>query len=185
MTKPASTSGAGSGSGSGAGLRDVVAAPSSICFIDGEKGILSYGGYNIHDLAQNSTFEEVVFLLWNGRLPKRVELDELNAQLVAKRALPPELISMLKSFPKGAVPMDTLRTAVSALAFYDPERGDNSLDANRRRALSLTARFATLVAAIDRIRNGKGPLDPKRELSHAANFLHMLNGKEPTDVEAH
>jgi len=176
MTKLASTA--------GAGLRDVVAAPSSICYIDGEKGILSYGGYNIHDLAQNSTFEEVVFLLWNGRLPKRVELDELNAQLVAKRALPPELISMLKSFPKGAVPMDTLRTAVSALAFYDPERGDNSLDANRRRALSLTARFATLVAAIDRIRNGKEPLDPKPELSHAANFLYMLNGKEPMDVEA-
>jgi 2-methylcitrate synthase len=176
MTKPASTA--------GAGLRDVVAAPSSICFIDGEKGILSYGGYNIHDLAQYSTFEEVVFLLWNGRLPKRDELDELNARLIANRALPAELISMLKSFPKSAVPMDTLRTAVSALAFYDPERSDSSLDANRRRAQGLTARFATLVAAIDRIRNGKEPLDPKPELSHAANFLYMLNGKDPMDVEA-
>jgi len=176
MTKPASTT--------GAGLRDVVAAPSSICFIDGEKGVLSYGGYNIHDLAQHSSFEEVVFLLWNGRLPKRDELDAMNAELVAHRALPAEIISMLKSFPKGSVPMDTLRTAVSALAFYDPERGDNSLDANRRRALSLTARFATLVAAIDRIRNGKEPLDPKPGLSHAANFLYMLNGKEPMDVEA-
>jgi citrate synthase len=176
MTKPASTA--------GAGLRDVVAAPSSICFIDGEKGILSYGGYNIHDLAQYSTFEEVVFLLWNGRLPKRDELDELNARLIANRALPAELISMLKSFPKSAVPMDTLRTAVSALAFYDPERSDSSLDANRRRAQGLTARFATLVAAIDRIRNGKEPLDPRPELSHAANFLYMLNGKDPMDVEA-
>jgi len=176
MTKPASTA--------GAGLRDVVAAPSSICFIDGEQGILSYRGYNIHDLARHSTFEEVVFLLWNGRLPKRGELDELNARLVANRALPEEIISMLKSFPKSAVPMDALRTAVSALEFYDPERSDNSLDANRRRALSLTARFATLIAAIDRIRNGKEPLDPKPELSHAANFLYMLNGKEPMDVEA-
>jgi citrate synthase len=176
MTKPASTA--------GAGLRDVVAAPSSICFIDGEKGVLSYGGYNIHDLAQHSTFEEVIFLLWNGRLPKRDELDELNAKLVTNRALPAGIISMLKSFPKNAVPMDTLRTAVSALAFYDPERGDNSLDANRRRAEALTARFATLVAAIDRIRNGKEPLDPRPELSHAANFLYMLNGKEPMDVEA-
>ncbi|MCI0391531.1 MAG: citrate synthase [Acidobacteria bacterium] len=176
MTKPASTA--------GAGLRDVVAAPSSICFIDGERGILSYGGYNIHDLAQYSTFEEVVFLLWNGRLPKRAELDEVNAQLIANRALPAEIISMLKSFPKSAVPMDTLRTAVSALAFYDPERSDSSLDANRRRAQGLTARFATLVAAIDRIRNGKEPLDPKPELSHAANFLYMLNGKDPMDVEA-
>ncbi len=176
MTKPASTA--------GAGLRDVVAAPSSICFIDGERGILSYGGYNIHDLAQNSTFEEVIFLLWNGRLPKRDELDGLNTKLAAKRALPSEIISMLRSFPKNAVPMDVLRTLVSALAFYDPERSDNSLDANHRRALSLTARFATLVAAIDRIRKGKDPLDPKPELSHAANFLYMLNGKEPMDVEA-
>ena len=176
MTKPASTT--------GAGLRDVVAAPSSICYIDGEKGILSYGGYNIHDLAQQSTFEEVIFLLWNGRLPKRDELADLNAKLVAKRALPAEIISMLKAFPKNAVPMDILRTVVSALAFYDPERSDNSLDANRRRALSLTARFATLVAAIDRIRKGEEPLDPKPELSHAANFLYMLNGKEPMDVEA-
>jgi citrate synthase len=165
-------------------LRDVVAAPSSICYIDGERGILSYSGYNIHDLARQSTFEEVVFLLWNGRLPKRSELDELNAQLVANRALPAEIVSMLKSFPKGAVPMDALRTAVSALAFYDPERKDNSLEANRRRALGLTARVATLVAAIDRIRNGKEPLAQKPELSHAANFLYLLNGKEPLDVEA-
>src|SRR5215468_10991993 len=147
MTKPASTT--------GAGLRDVVAAPSSICFIDGEKGILSYSGYNIHDLAQHSTFEEVVFLLWNGRLPKRNELDAMNAELVAHRALPAEIISMLKSFPKGSVPMDALRTAVSALAFYDPERSDNTLAANGRRAQALTAQIATLVAAIDRIRNGK------------------------------
>src|SRR6266511_3774200 len=117
MTNPASTS----GGGAGAGLRDVVAAPSSICFIDGEQGILSYSGYNIHDLAKHSTFEEVVFLLWNGRLPKRGELDELNARLVANRALPAAIVSMLKSFPKGAVPMDALRTAVSAQAFYDPE----------------------------------------------------------------
>src|SRR5882672_2641360 len=119
MTNPASTS----GGGAGAGLRDVVAAPSSICFIDGEQGILSYRGYNIHDLAQHSTFEEVVFLLWSGRLPKRGEFDELNARLVANRALPAEIVSMLKSFPRSAVPMDALRTAVSALAFYDPERG--------------------------------------------------------------
>jgi citrate synthase len=176
MSKPASST--------GAGLRDVVAAPSRICFIDGEKGILVYDGYNIHDLARYSTFEEVVFLLWNGRLPKRDELDKLNAELAANRALPAEIIALLKSFPKSAVPMDALRTAVSALAFFDPERSDNSLDANRRRALRLTAQFATLVAAIDRIRNGKEPLDPKTELSHAANFLYMLNGKEPMDVEA-
>jgi len=176
MTKPASTA--------GAGLRDVVAAPSSICFIDGEQGILVYSGYNIHDLARHSTFEEVVFLLWNGRLPKRDELGELDAQLKANRALPAEIIAMIKAFPKSAVPMDALRTVISALAFYDPERSDNSLDANRRRALGLTARFGTVVAAIDRVRKGLEPLDPKPELSHAANFLYLLNGREPLDVEA-
>jgi citrate synthase len=176
MTKPASTA--------GAGLRDVVAAPSRICFIDGEQGILVYSGYNIHDLARHSTFEEVIFLLWNGRLPKRSELDELNAQLVANRKLPSEIVAMMKSFPKSAVPMDALRTTVSALAFYDPERSDNSLEANQRRALRLTAQFATIVAAIDRIRKGLDPLDPKPELSHAESFLYMLNGKEPMDVEA-
>lgn len=176
MTKPASTQ--------GAGLRDVVAAPSSICFIDGEQGILIYGGYNIHELAENSTFEEVIFLLWNGRLPKTDELAALNAELAANRAVPAEIIAMLKAFPKTAVPMDALRTAVSALAFYDPDKGDNSPEARKRQAVRLTAQVATIVAAIDRIRNGNEPLDPKPELTHAENFLYLLNGKEPSDVEA-
>ncbi len=167
----------------GAGLRDVVAAPSRICFIDGEKGILIYGGYDIHQLAENSNFEEVVFLLWNGRLPNKAELDDLNKQLVANRALPAEIISLIKSFPKTAVPMDSLRTAVSALAFFDPDKGNNSPEARQRQATRLTAQLATVVAAIDRIRNGKEPVDPKPELSHAGNFLYMLNGKEPSDVE--
>jgi citrate synthase len=176
MTKPASTS--------GAGLRDVVAAPSSICFIDGEKGILVYGGYNIHELAENASFEEVIYLLWNGRLPNRAELDGLHAQLVANRAVPAEIIGMMKSFPKDAVPMDSLRTVVSALAFYDPDKRDNSPDARKRKALRLTAQIATIVAAIDRIRKGHEPIAPRTDLSHAANFLYMLNGKEPSDVEA-
>lgn len=167
----------------GAGLRDVVAAPSRICFIDGEKGVLIYGGYDIHQLAENSNFEEVVFLLWNGRLPNKAELDDLNKQLVANRALPAEIISLIKSFPKTAVPMDSLRTAVSALAFFDPDKGNNSPEARQRQAVRLTAQVATVVAAIDRIRNGKEPVDPKPELSHAGNFLYMLNGKEPSDVE--
>jgi citrate synthase len=176
MTKPVSTT--------GGGLRDVVAAPSSICFIDGEKGILNYSGYNIHELAEHSTFEEVVYLLWNGRLPKRRELDELNSALIANRKLPVELIALIKSFPRDVVPMDALRTAISALAFYDPDRNDNSLEANRRKAIRLTAQFASVVAAIDRIRHGQLPLDPDPKLSHAANFLYLLNGREPLDVEA-
>lgn len=176
MTKPVSTT--------GAGLRDVVAAPSSICFIDGDKGILSYGGYNIHGLAEHSTFEEVVYLLWHGRLPKQGELDELNSALRAHRKLPVELVALLKSFPRDAVPMDVLRTAISALAIYDPERNDNSTAANQRKAVRLTAQFASVVAAIDRIRHGQLPLDPDPQLSHAANFLYQLTGKAPLDVEA-
>ena len=167
----------------GAGLRDVVAAPSSICFIDGEKGILVYSGYDIHQLAENSNFEEVIFLLWNGRLPNKAELDDLNKQLAANRALPAEIISMIKSFPETAVPMDSLRTAVSALAFYDPDKGDNSPEARKRQAIRLTAQVATVVAAIDRIRSGKEPVAPRTDLSHAGNFLYMLNDKEPSDVE--
>ena len=175
MTKPATTQ--------GAGLRDVVAAPSSICFIDGEKGILVYSGYNIHELAENSTFEEVVYLLWNGRLPNRVELEALNQELVSHRSIPAAVIGLIKAFPKDAVPMDALRTAVSALSFYDPDHGDNSPEACRRKAIRLTAQVATIVAAIDRVRNGREPLDPKPGLSHAANFLYMLNGRDPLDVE--
>lgn len=167
----------------GAGLRDVVAAPSRICFIDGEKGILIYGGYDIHQLAENSNFEEVVFLLWNGRLPNKAELDDLNKQLAANRALPSEIISLIKSFPQTAVPMDSLRTAVSALAFFDPDKGNNSPEARQRQAVRLTAQVATVVAAIDRIRNGKEPVAPRTDLSHAGNFLYMLNDKEPSDVE--
>lgn len=176
MTKPASTP--------GAGLRDVVAAPSSICYIDGEKGILIYGGYNIHELAENSTFEEVIYLLWHGRLPKQSELDELKAALTANSKVPAELIALMKSFPKGAIPMDSLRTAVSALAFYDPDKGANTPDARVRKATRLTAQFGGIVAAIDRIRKGQEPLDPKPGLTLAENFLYMLNGKEPSDVEA-
>src|SRR5262249_1266345 len=157
MTTPATTT--------GAGLRDVVAAPSSICYIDGEKGILLYSGYNIHELAENSTFEEVIFLLWNGRLPRRTELDDLNAQLVANRSVPVDILSMIKAFPKTAVPMDSLRTAVSALALYDPDTGVSSPEARTRKAIRLTAQLATIVAAIDRIRKGLEPLDPKPELT--------------------
>jgi citrate synthase len=177
MTKPASTG--------GAGLRDVVAAPSSICFIDGEKGILVYGGYNIHDLAEHSTFEEVVYLLWNGRLPTQRELDELKAALAANHTLPAELIALMKSFPRNAIPMDSLRTAVSALAFYDPDQGVNTPEARQRKAIRLTAQFGPIVAAIDRIRKGQEPLDPKPGLTLAENFLYLLNGREPSDVEAH
>ena len=176
MTKPTATP-------SNSGLEDVIAAPSGICFIDGDNGILSYRGYNIHELAQNSTFEEVIFLLWYGHLPKREELAELSNKLAENRAIPAELIQMMKSFPKSAKPMDALRTAVSALGFYDPDDGDNSLEANWRKAVRVTSQIGAVVAAFHRIRQGLEPLEPKKELSVAGNFLWLLNGKEPNEVE--
>lgn len=167
----------------GAGLRDVAAAPSSICFIDGNEGYLSYRGYNIHDLATQCSFEEVIYLLWHGQLPKQAELAELKQQLSANAAAPAHLLELMQAFPKEAVPMAALRTALSALAFYDPDTGDSSAAANQRKALRLMAQTPTLVAAFDNIRNGRAPIAPRTDLSFAANFLYMLTGKEPSEVE--
>ncbi len=162
-----------------AGLQDVVVATSSICSIDGQRGKLIYCGYDIHDLAAHSTFEEVVYLLWHGRLPKRSELDELLHQLAANRSISPEMIDLLKRLPPPQHPMETLRTAISALSLYDPEAEDMSEEANRRKALRLTGQMGTLVAAFGRIREGNAPIAPDAQLGHAANFLYMLQGKAP------
>jgi citrate synthase len=167
------------------GLRGVVAASSSIGDVNGEKGELIYQGLNIHDLATNSTFEEVVFLLWNGSLPKRSELDELKKNLAASYELPEPIDSLIKQFPADADPMDALRTAVSALAFYDKESRDLSREASIRVATRLTARFPTIVAAIDRRRNGLEPIKPKLDLGIATNFLYMLKGELPDEFDAH
>ncbi len=161
------------------GLQDVVAATSSICYIDGQKGVLSYRGIDIHDLAENSTFEEVCYLLWFGRLPNRKELDELTTAMARSRSLPEPVVQLLKSFPRDALPMEVLRTAVSALSFYDPDAAANDRPANLRKTYRLTGQVATIVAAADRIRNGHEPVDPDPALSHAANFVYMLNGEKP------
>src|SRR5579863_9012839 len=147
----------------GAGLEGVIAAESRICFIDGEAGILSYQGYDIRTLGENACFEEVIFLLWNGRLPKQAELDELKAGLVAHRELPGPVEAFLKNAPKGAVPMIALRTAVSMLALYDPLAQDMSPEANHQKAVKLMAQTATIVSSFDRLRNGNPvvPGDPK------------------------
>ncbi len=166
------------------GLQDVVIAQSEICSIDGQRGKLAYRGYDIHDLAENSTFEEVVHLLWNGRLPKRAELDELRKQLTEHRAIAPDLTELLKRLPPAQHPMESLRTAVSALSLYDAESEDMSEAANRRKALRLTAQMGTVVAALGRIRDGKDPVAPDGKLRHAANFLYMLTGKVPDDESA-
>jgi citrate synthase len=166
----------------GAGLEGIIATASSICFIDGEAGILSYQGYDIRTLGEHASFEEVIFLLWNGRLPKQAELDELSAALVSYRELPAPVEAFLKSLPKGFVPMAALRTAVSMLALYDPLAQDMSPEANHTKALKLMAHTATIVTSMDRLRNGHTvvPGDPK--LGFAANFLYTLTGKKPDEV---
>jgi len=165
----------------GAGLEGVVAAESRICYIDGDAGILSYEGFNIHTLAEKATFEEVIFLLWNGRLPKRSELDSLKSALVANRAIPAQVTEFLKSSVK-AVPMDVLRTAVSMLSLYDPLAKDNSIDASQQKAVKLMSQTATIVTTFDRLRKGQPVVDGDPKLNFAANFLYTLTGKKPDEV---
>src|SRR6201997_3399905 len=162
------------------GLEGVVATTSGICYIDGDQGVLAYRGIDIHDLADHSNFEETCYLLWFGRLPKRNELRELRERLAEERKLDASILNLLRVAPKHALPMDVLRTAVSALSFYDPEFQKNDHDANVHKAIRLTSQIAMIVAAYDRIRKGKDVVEPDRSLSHSANFLLMLNGKEPS-----
>ncbi|HEY2921860.1 MAG TPA: citrate synthase [Candidatus Binatia bacterium] len=177
------------GSAVATGLRGVVAASSSIGDVNGEKGELISQGINIHDLATKSTFEEVIFLLWNGRLPKRAELDELKKSLSASYQLPWQILELIKGMsarvPAGADPMDRLRTVVSALAMFDEEAKDLSREASIRVATRLTAQFPTIVAAIERTRNNLDPVEPKPELDIASNFLYMMKGEMPDEFDAH
>ena len=166
----------------GKGLEGIVAANSGICWIDGEAGVLSYRGIDIHELAENSTFEETTYLLWNGILPNQLELREFTSQLALARELDQRIISLMKSFPPSSTPMEVLRTTVSALSFYDADEKDNSHDANVRKAYNLTAQIAMIVAIYDRLRKGKESVPPDRSLSHAANFLWMLNGEKPSET---
>jgi citrate synthase len=164
------------------GLEGIVATSSSICFIDGDAGVLSYRGIDIHELAQRSTFEETAYLLWNGKLPTTSELAGFIAQLTAGRQLPPKVIDLLHSVPLDATPMQVLRTAVSLLSIYDADEAENTHDANIRKSFRLTSQIAMIVAAFDRIRKGKPIIEPDHKLSHAANFLWMLNGEKPSET---
>jgi citrate synthase len=164
------------------GLEGVIVGQTSLSYIDGDKGELIYVGYDIDDLARNTTFEEVAYLLWNLRLPNRSELDELRRELAAETYLDDYTTSLIRGFPRDADAMAVLRTAVSALALIDPEAEDNSEPANRRKSLRLTAKMPIIIAAYDRVRKGEEPVAPKPELSIAANFLYMLNGAEADDL---
>jgi len=164
-----------------AGLEGVIAGESEICYIDGYQGILSYRGYNIHTLAQNATFEEVIFLLWHGRLPKTDDLAQLKKELVAERSLPAPVADFLKSVPKANA-MDVLRTAVSMLSLYDDEAQDMSPEANHRKAARLMAKTATIVTTYDRLRGAKPVIAGDPALGFSASFLYALTGNKPDEV---
>jgi len=160
------------------GLEDVVAASSAICYLDGDRGVLAYYGYDIQDLARGASFEEVCYLLWHGRLPNRAELGDLQSQLAAARPLPDSVLRLMKQLP-AVDGMDALRTLTSALGHYDPDAADNSQPANFRKAIRLTGQIASLVATYGRLQAGAGPIQPDPARGHAANFLYMLTGNRP------
>ena len=178
------------------GLEDTVATSSEICYLDGDRGVLAYCGYDIHDLARHATFEEVCYLLWHRRLPTRAELGDLQSQLTAARAVPEPVLRLMRALPAGvpstgsgvararssAASMDTLRTLTSVLGHYDSDADDNSPQANYRKAVRLTAQIGSLVATMGRMHAGGGPLQPDPVLGHAANFLYMLTGERPSGL---
>ncbi|MCH7705794.1 MAG: citrate (Si)-synthase [Chloroflexi bacterium] len=164
------------------GLTGVYLDRTESCFIDGTVGKLLYRGYDIHDLAEQSTFEEVVYLLLNGKLPTQKELDTFDAQLRSDRSIPDEIMGIIETV-KESHPMDVLRTAISAMSAFDPEVRDNSIEATKRKGLRLTAQAPTIVTAHNRIRKGLSPIEPNANLNHAANFLYMLFGKEAAEEE--
>jgi citrate synthase len=169
-----------------AGLEDVVAGESAIGYIDGERGVLAYQGYDIHDLAnaeRGASFEEVCFLLWQGRLPNRAELGDLQTQLAAARVLPEPIMRAMRSLPKVGG-MDALRTLTSMLGHYDPDADSMSPQANYRKAVRLTGQMGAVVATWGRLSAGGGPIDPDPALSHAANFLYLLTGQRPSALAA-
>src|SRR5438552_2695597 len=173
-----------------AGLEDTVATSSAICYLDGDRGVLAYCGYDIHDLARHATFEEVCYLLWHRRLPTRSDLGDVQSQLIAARPLPEPILRLMRALPAGfggaagqsSNTMDVLRTLTSALAHYDPDSGDESPQANYRKAVRLTSQISSLVATMGRQNTGGGPIQPDPVLGHAANFLYMLTGERPSGL---
>ncbi len=163
------------------GLEGVVIAKSAITFIDGEQGILRYRGIDINELAAKSNFEETTYLLWNGNLPNKAQLSEFKRQLAAHRPLPAEVLKLLRGIPKGAIPMEVARTAVSYMALFPRKKGETFEEFNRRKSLQLTGTLATIVASYERIRKGKTTTKPDPRLGHAANFLYGLWGKNPDE----
>lgn len=161
------------------GLEGVLACESSVSFIDGNIPELSYRGYNIHDIAETLTYEQVVYLLWHGELPSAPELQAFSADLAGRRGIPSVIVDLLRLMPRSAHPMAGLRTAVSLLGTLDPQAEDNSSVSLRHKAADLVAKMPTIVAAQARLQMGQSPLDPDPGLSLAANYYYMLTGKQP------
>jgi len=177
----------GANSGSAAavkarGLEGVVALDSELSFIDGQAGVLVYRGYDIFDLAANASFQEVAHLLWKGHLPNKQELEELQSQLQQERVLPQGVLDMIKLTSPDANPTAVLRTMTSALALYDPQADDMSMEANYAKSLRILARVPAIIAAFDRVRKGMEPVEPLKTGTTARNFLYMLNGEEPGEA---
>jgi 2-methylcitrate synthase len=169
-----------------AGLEDVIAGESAICYLDGERGVLAYFGYDIHDLANaehGASFEEVCHLLWHGRLPTRAELGDVQTQLAAARILPEPVVRAMRSLP-AVGGMDALRTLTSICGLYDPDAGEQSPQATYRKAVRLTGQIGSLVATWGRMAAGGGAIDPDPALGHAANFLYLLTGQRPSALAA-
>nr|BAL54596.1 citrate synthase [uncultured prokaryote] len=166
------------------GLENVIANQTKLCFIDGRRSKLLYLGYDIEDLSQHSTFEEVAFLLWNHYLPNRDEYQRLLMQVRSEYQIPEDLINIMRMFPKDSDPMDVLRSSVSILGLFDPEKDDNSIDANKRKAIRITAKFPTIVATWHQLREGKEPIKPEKDFNIATNFLYMLTGQKPDELTA-
>lgn len=166
------------------GLEDVVVAQSSICFIDGQRGQLVYRGYDIDVLAENSSFEEVAYLLWNGSLPTRAQLDALRADINAAMVLPARALDIMQALPFDANPMRVLETVTASLGIFDADADDMSETGNRTKAVRLAAQLPLIVSTWNRLRNGQLPIEPDPAKGLAWNFLNMLLGKEPDDYAA-
>jgi len=165
------------------GLEDVVAGETRISYVDGVNGMLIYNGYDIHDLADEVLFVDVVYLMWHGELPNEEQRGELRRQLISEMRLPSQVIQTIELAPAGAHPMDVLRTAVSALSMFDPDAGDMSPEANDRKSVRLMAQVMTIIADMYRVRTGQPVLSPDPQRDLAANFLYMFRGEPPDELE--
>ncbi|MDI3339144.1 MAG: citrate/2-methylcitrate synthase [Sphaerobacter sp.] len=175
--------GTSAGATAGRGLEGIVVAESELSLVDGTNGRLFYRGYEIHDLVESASFEEVLYLLWYGELPTRAQLADLTAQLVAARTLSDHVMTVLRALPRGGEPIDALRVGVTVMGMEDADAFDLSREGLLARSIRLAGAMPTMLAAYDRLRRGAEPVAPDPELGHAANFLYMLRGERASELQ--